>query len=153
MALRVTRILTGLGLPVLFLAVFTAPLSVAQADYRQATVLQALDKVTGRVHEIQTRIGEPAYFANLLIRSLKCFKAPPEDPPESAAFLEIVEQKQGEDPSTVFRGWMFASSPGLSAMEHPVYDVVVLDCAGDPVVDDSEPEAAETISPENPSNE
>ena len=51
-----------------------------------------------------------------------------EETPESAAFLEIVERRPGEAPATPFVGWMFASSPALSAMEHPVYDVWVLDC-------------------------
>jgi hypothetical protein len=59
-----------------------------------------------------------------------CDKRPPEETPESAAFLQVVEQKPGEQPVTRFSGWMFASSPALSAMEHPVYDLWVLDCEG-----------------------
>ncbi|TMJ60254.1 MAG: DUF2155 domain-containing protein [Alphaproteobacteria bacterium] len=57
-----------------------------------------------------------------------CEKSPPEDTPESAAFVEIDETRTGEVRTRVFSGWMFASSPALSALEHPVYDVILLDC-------------------------
>jgi len=53
---------------------------------------------------------------------------PPEETPESAAFLEITELRSDSDPVSLFNGWMFASSPALSAVEHPVYDVWVIDC-------------------------
>ncbi|MGH7062055.1 MAG: DUF2155 domain-containing protein [Stellaceae bacterium] len=64
----------------------------------------------------------------MLVRD--CEKNPPEDRPESAAFLEIDETRPGEGPVRQFSGWMFASSPALSALENPVYDVIVLDCKG-----------------------
>ena len=62
------------------------------------------------------------------IPAAKAALAPPEEPPESAVFLEIVEIRPDEDPAPLFTGWMFASSPALSALEHPVYDVWVLEC-------------------------
>lgn len=98
-----------------------------------AARLQALDKVTGRVSEIAAEAGAAARFGTLEIRAAACWRRPPELPPDAAAFLEIVERRSAEAPARPwFRGWMFASSPGLSALEHPVYDVVVLDCAGPP---------------------
>ena len=57
-----------------------------------------------------------------------CQKRPPEEPPESAAFLEIREAKPDQKPILLFSGWMFASSPAVSALDNPVYDVWVLDC-------------------------
>ena len=48
--------------------------------------------------------------------------------PESAAFLEIDDEHPDRPRVELFTGWMFASSPALSALEHPVYDVWVLDC-------------------------
>ena len=54
--------------------------------------------------------------------------APPEEPPESAVFLEIMEKRPDEPVTALFTGWMFSSSPALSALEHPVYDVWVLEC-------------------------
>jgi hypothetical protein len=67
-------------------------------------------------------------FGTLAIRVRDCEKSPPEDTPESAAFVEIDETRAGETRTRVFSGWMFASSPALSALEHPVYDVTLLDC-------------------------
>jgi hypothetical protein len=57
-----------------------------------------------------------------------CRKRPPEEPPESAAFLEIDERRGDDQPKRVFSGWMFESSPAISALEHPVYDVRLLGC-------------------------
>ncbi len=91
-------------------------------------VLQGLDKITARVSTFDAPIGAIARFGTLEIVPRTCHKRPPEEPPESAAFLEITEIRPGEAPVLLFRGWMFASSPALSALEHPVYDVWVLDC-------------------------
>ena len=60
-----------------------------------------------------------------------CYKRPPEETPETAAFLIIYDEKPDEPPQKYFSGWMFASSPALSALEHPVYDLWVLNCRMD----------------------
>jgi hypothetical protein len=91
-------------------------------------LLQALDKVTARVRRIPVRVGHNADFGTLSIKLDACRKAPPEDAPESAAFLEITDHNSSGAPRMVFSGWMFASSPALSAMDHPVYDISVVDC-------------------------
>lgn len=95
---------------------------------REIAVLQGLDKVTARISRIEAPINRVVTFGSLDIIVRACREAPPIEPPESAAFLEIEEVKTGEMPQEVFSGWMFASSPALSPMEHPVYDVWVLDC-------------------------
>jgi hypothetical protein len=91
-------------------------------------VLQGLDKVTAKVVTIEAPVGEPVHFGTLEIVARACKKRRPEDQPESAAFLDVWELRPGEPAAGLFRGWMFASSPALSAMEHPVYDIWVLDC-------------------------
>ncbi len=91
-------------------------------------VLQGLDKVTARVSKIEAPLHRLLRFGTLEIIVRACQKTPPEEPPESAAFLEIRDAKPGEATVALFTGWMFASSPALSALEHPVYDVWVLDC-------------------------
>lgn len=100
----------------------------ALADPYPVAVLQGMDKVTARVTAIRIPVNETGRFGTLEITVYHCDKRPPEEPPESAAFLDIRESRGGEAPTELFRGWMFASSPGHSAMEHPVYDVWVLDC-------------------------
>ena len=93
-------------------------------------VLQGLDKVTARVHTFEAPLKSTIRFGTLEIIARQCDKRPPEETPESAAFLDVLEVRQGEPTQSLFRGWMFASSPALSALEHPVYDVWVLDCLG-----------------------
>ena len=91
-------------------------------------ILQGLDKVTARVTTIHAPNNDPVRFGTLEIVIRACRKRPPEEPPESAAYLDIHDIKPGEPAQHVFQGWMFASSPALSALEHSVYDIWVLDC-------------------------
>jgi hypothetical protein len=91
-------------------------------------VMQTLDKITGRVRRVEAPVEQTIRFGTLDIMARACRQRPPEEPPESAAFLEIREIKPGETPRTLFVGWMFASSPAVSALEHPVYDVWIIEC-------------------------
>jgi hypothetical protein len=91
-------------------------------------LLQGLDKITARISQFEAPVGALVRFGTLSIRVRDCEKNPPEETPENAAFLEIDEVRPGEARTRLFSGWMFASSPALSALEHPVYDVNVLDC-------------------------
>ena len=98
-------------------------------EQRPVAVLRALDKVTARVEELKVPIDQPLKFGTLVITVRDCRVTPPEETPEAAAFLDVSEIKTGLTETPVFRGWMFASSPALSAMEHPVYDLWVTGCA------------------------
>jgi len=101
-----------------------------QMILRSSAKLQWLDKVTARTSTFTIAVGETKMMGSLRISLRACKENPPIEPPESAAFLEVVEMKPGEQAEPVFSGWMFASSPALSAMEHPIYDVWVLSCNG-----------------------
>ncbi len=98
------------------------------AAAQDVAVLQGLDKVTARISTIDAPIDDRIRFGTLSIVVRHCRKTPPEEPPETTAFLEIDDVKPGEQPVRLFSGWMFASSPALSALEHPVYDVWVIGC-------------------------
>lgn len=91
-------------------------------------MLRGLDKITARITTFDAPIGTPVRFGALEIVARDCHKRPPEEPPEVSVFLEVSEVKEGEAPAQLFTGWMFASSPALSALEHPVYDVWAIDC-------------------------
>ncbi|MEX1036832.1 MAG: DUF2155 domain-containing protein [Sneathiella sp.] len=91
-------------------------------------VLRALDKVTARTEDLFVSIDETVMFGSLAIRPRKCLKRPPEETPETSTFLEITEIHDGVEGPRLFNGWMFASSPAINALEHPVYDVWVIDC-------------------------
>jgi len=102
--------------------------SAALAAPMQIVVLGGLDKVTAHVSTFEVPVGKTVTFGALQITARACDKHPPEETPESAAFLEVVEARPGETPHQLFSGWMFASSPALSAMDNPIYDLWVLDC-------------------------
>jgi len=108
------------------------PATTAAAPAATVAVLQGLDKTTARVSTVEAPLGEAIRFGTLVIKARACVKKPPEEPPDTAAFLEIDEARplgeQSTDVQHLFSGWMFAQSPSLSTLEHPVYDVTVLDC-------------------------
>lgn len=96
-------------------------------EARGGARLRVLDKITARTSTKEVKTGQAMTFGALKIVLRACRENPPTEAPESAAFLEIAESGPKGD-QTAFSGWMFASSPALSAMEHPVYDVWVLNC-------------------------
>jgi len=108
-------------------AVAAAEPGDAEPGVRMIT-LQGLNKVTGHISRIEGPIGTAMRFGNLEIVARRCWKSSPEESPENAALLDISELKPGETPARIFLGWMFSSSPGLSGLEHPVYDITVLSC-------------------------
>lgn len=95
--------------------------------------LQTLDKITARIATIDVPVGTPQRYGSLEIMIHTCTARPPTMAPEHAALIEIkpVDHHDIVGAEPVFKGWMFASSPGLNALEHPVYDVSVLACIKD----------------------
>ncbi|GAB4124974.1 MAG: hypothetical protein Kow00104_09630 [Rhodothalassiaceae bacterium] len=92
-----------------------------------AAIARALDKITARITELRLPIDQEVRFGSLAIRARQCVARPPEETPESAAFLEIDEIGE-EGRRRAFSGWMFASSPALNPLDHPVYDVWIIGC-------------------------
>ncbi len=117
----------GVHILILSAALYLQP-AIAQPQKSVVTVLQGLDKITARISTIEAPIGEDVRFGTLEITVRKCHKRPPTETPETTAYLEIRERRLGESAINLFAGWMFASSPAASSMEHPVYDVWVVDC-------------------------
>lgn len=117
----------------IFTACLLAAFSADTAGAREMTEfprvkLQSLDKATARTMTFEANVGDTLKFGPLYIKVQTCKKSSPIDEPESAAFLQIWEVTPEKTSEWVFSGWMFASSPGLSSMDHPIYDVWVLDC-------------------------
>ena len=86
-----------------------------------------LHKVTAKVQKIELLSGQEYVIGDMSLTMHNCISTPPEEPPETKAFIEISEFKAGRD-KALFTGWMFASSPGINAMEHPVFDIWPLAC-------------------------
>ena len=92
------------------------------------TVLGALNKVSGKISKIKVEDNDKMSFGTLKIVVRTCKKSLPEDPPENSAFIEIWDKKIDKEKKKIFSGWMFSSSPSISAVDHAVYDVWVIDC-------------------------
>ena len=90
--------------------------------------LQGLDKVTARTQRFYAPVGKSTRFGTLEITVGDCLVNVPEAPPESVAYLTIIDHKPGQAEEKLFAGWMFASTPSLSALDHGVYDLRVLSC-------------------------
>jgi hypothetical protein len=109
-----------------------APTAPADDDVRPAPntiILQGLNKVTGHISRLEAPIGTVMRFGNLEIIGRRCWQSPQDEQPENAGLMEIWELKPGESHERIFLGWIFSSSPGLSGLEHPVYDVTMIECA------------------------
>jgi hypothetical protein len=126
--------------PVVGVALLAMGAGPAAAGKYPVAVFSGLDKITARVTSFEAKVNEPATFGALQVLVHTCDKNPPEETPRTAAYVEIRQlERTGATaadpaapaevhPAPVFSGWMFAESPGLNALEHPVYDVWVTDC-------------------------
>ena len=92
---------------------------------RGTAELAALDKVRAQATTLQARVGQPLRYGSLTITVRGCVVRPPDQAPDSAAFVEVADSHPG---GPGFRGWMIASAPALGMMEHPLYDVRVVAC-------------------------
>ncbi|MFA5041289.1 MAG: DUF2155 domain-containing protein [Bdellovibrionales bacterium] len=123
-----TRYLFALGVGLMALFPVSA-YAVVPTQEQPYAVVRALDKMTARVEEITLPVGKAVSFMTLNITAKTCKTTLPEEtPPESSAYLDVTESKGEAKETPVFKGWMFASSPALSAMEHPIYDIWVIGC-------------------------
>jgi len=124
----------------------------AKADYidTDTATLQTLDKVTGRTATLNLKIGESASFGTLSIKANVCKTKPPEETPENAVFLEIYnKERRDKEQNRIFSGWMFSSSPALSALENSVYDVWLVKCSGKSLLKEDE-KPSEPVNEEEP---
>jgi hypothetical protein len=93
-------------------------------------VFAGLDKITGRIISFDVAINETVQFGALQVTPRMCYSRPPTETPNTDAFVEVDEVTLQGEIKRIFTGWMFAASPGLHAVEHPIYDVWLTDCKG-----------------------
>jgi hypothetical protein len=93
-------------------------------------VFSGLDKITGRIISFDVAINETVQFGALQVTPRVCYSRPPTETPNTDAFVEVDEVTLQGEIKRIFTGWMFAASPGLHAVEHPIYDAWITDCKG-----------------------
>jgi len=110
-------------------------------------VFDGLDKITGRIISFEVGINETVQFGALQITPRVCYSRPPTDPPQTDAFAQVDEIDEQKKEKRIFSGWMFADSPGLNGVEHPIFDIWLTACKGGTVVIHDTPPAVEASSP------
>jgi hypothetical protein len=111
-------------------------------------VFAGLDKITGRIISFEVAIDETVQFGSLQITPRVCFSRPTTEAPQTDVFAEVDEVASDKTYQRIFSGWMFADSPGLHGIEHPVYDIWLTDCKGDGPLIHEAPEVVEAIPPD-----
>ncbi|WP_425356409.1 DUF2155 domain-containing protein [Xaviernesmea rhizosphaerae] len=91
-------------------------------------VFSGIDKITGRITTFDVYIGETVQFGALQVTPRVCYSRDDTEAPKTTTFVEVDEITLDRKIRRIFTGWMFADSPGLNAVEHPVYDVWLKDC-------------------------
>jgi hypothetical protein len=107
---------------------FGAP-AAAQRVENSVAVFAALDKVTAKISKLEVPLNQTATFGALKVTPRVCYTRAPTEPPKTTTFVEVDEKLLDGKEKRIFTGWMFADSPGLNAVEHPVFDVWLTDCA------------------------
>jgi hypothetical protein len=106
-------------------------------------VFAGLDKITGRIITFDVAVDETVQFGTLQITPRVCYTRPPTEAPQTTTFVEVEEIGANSEAKRIFSGWMFAASPGLHGVEHPVYDIWLNDCRGGKDVIVTPPETAD----------
>ena len=126
----------------------------AQKIPNASAVFSGLDKITGRIITFDVAINETVQFGALQVTPRACYTRPADRAANTDGFIEVDEITLQGEIKRVFTGWMFAASPGLHAIEHPIYDVWLADCKGpqQPAVA-AAPEAVAPAAPQRPAQQ
>jgi hypothetical protein len=116
----------GLALAIVLVAV---P-AMADKIKNPTAIFAGLDKITGRIISFEAAVNETVQFGSLQLTARVCYSRPEYENPQTTTFLDVEEVSSDNQYKKIFSGWMFAASPGLNAIEHPIYDVWLTDCKG-----------------------
>jgi hypothetical protein len=113
----------------------------AQKIVNKKASFSGLDKITGRIINFDEDIGETVQFGALRVKTDACYTRPATEAANTDAFVEVDEITLQGEVKRIFSGWMFAASPGLHGVEHPIYDIWLTDCkAPDATVVSAQPD-------------
>ena len=113
-------------------------------------VFSGLDKITGRIITFDVAVNETVQFGALQVTPRACYTRPPTETPNTDGFVEVDEITLQGETKRIFTGWMFAASPGLHGVEHPIYDVWLVDCKKDGVAAGATPSTAPAAAAATP---
>jgi hypothetical protein len=122
-------------------ALIAPDVALADKISNPVAVFDGLDKITGRIISFEVAINETVQFGALQITPRVCYSRPPTDAPQTDAFAQVDELDELKQTKRIFSGWMFADSPGLHGVEHPIFDIWLTACKGGTVVIHDAPQA------------
>lgn len=102
--------------------------ALAERIQNPIAVFNGLDKITGVTTTFEEKVGEEKQFGGLIVKADVCYTRPATEEPKTVSFVEVTEITNDKQRRKIFGGWMFAQSPGLNAVEHPIYDVWLVNC-------------------------
>jgi hypothetical protein len=138
------------GIFVISMLMIAGPARAAKIKHPVA-VFAGLDKITGRTIAFQAAAGETVQFGSLQITERACYTRPATEAPQTTTFVEVDEVDAANQYKRIFSGWMFAASPGLHGIEHPIYDIWLTGCEGGEAIEAS-PEVPAEVAPTPPEN-
>ncbi|MFM8750074.1 DUF2155 domain-containing protein [Rhabdaerophilum sp.] len=146
LSFRITGFALAAALPLL-----AAP-ALADKIKNPTAVFSGLDKITGRIISFEAAVDETVQFGSLQLTARVCYSRPEYENPQTTSFVEVDEVGFDNSYKRLFTGWMFASSPGLNAIEHPVYDIWLSECKGGKDIIKTPPEVEDEPPPPAPAD-
>jgi hypothetical protein len=144
LSFRITGFALAAALPLL-----AAP-ALADKIKNPTAVFSGLDKITGRIISFEAAVDETVQFGSLQLTARVCYSRPAYENPQTTSFVEVDEVGPDNSYKRLFTGWMFALSPGLNAIEHPVYDIWLAECKGGKDIIKTPPEVEDEPPPPAP---
>lgn len=141
--------LRAVSLSALLLGLAVTP-AFADKIKNPTAVFSGLDKITGRIITFEAAVDETVQFGSLQLTARVCYSRPEYENPQTTTFVEVEEVGFDNSYKRLFTGWMFAGSPGLNAIEHPVYDIWLTECKGGKDIIKTPPEIEDEVPPPQP---
>ena len=104
----------------------------AEEIEKQTAILKLLDKTTNKVFQKKINPNQPTSWESLVVEVYACYSSPPNEIPEDYVLLEIKDTLSKKK-EYIYRGWMISSSPNVTPLEHPIYDLWLVDCINDKI--------------------
>ena len=114
----------------LFLIILFSSSGFAEPIKKESAILKLLDKTSNKVLEKNVKVNSSISLGSLDIKIYSCYSSPPDEVPENYILLEVID-KLNDEKEYIYRGWMISSSPDITPLEHPIYDLWLVDCISD----------------------
>ena len=114
----------------LFLIILFSSSGFAEPIKKESATLKLLDKTSNKVLEKNVKVNSSISLGSLDIKIYSCYSSPPDEVPENYILLEVID-KLNDEKEYIYRGWMISSSPDITPLEHPIYDLWLVGCISD----------------------